>query len=115
MSLQINTDIADIIARAGQFVTLAGDHGNTIEPNRQSLVSELLDPACFGDDKFGDRFKANMLPEDAIEGMCATRKASTDTLSDIGALLKQAASDVGLTDLRHRKEIEKIEPGSAEA
>ena len=115
MSLQINTDIGDIVGRAGQFVTLASDHNDTIGPNRESLVSYLLDDACFGNDKFGDRFKANMQPEEAIEGMTTTRKISTGCLTDVGVLVKNAASDVGLTDLRHRKEIEKIEPGSAQA
>lgn len=112
--VDINRDPYEVIGKLTQMVSMAGDHASTVDEKKQALTAMLIaDRLCFGDDKFGRAFKENMKPEDAVEGICGTRKMSSESLTSICDVAMTALESLSLTDKEGEKAASAIEPPKA--
>jgi hypothetical protein len=112
--VDINRDPYEVIGKLTQMVSMAGEHTSQVDQNKQALTAMLIaDRLCLGDDKFGRAFKENMKPEDAIEGICGTRKMSGESLTSICQVATAALESLSLTDKEGEKAASAVEPPKA--
>jgi len=112
--VDVNGDPYEVMAKLARMVSMAGDHTSAVDQNKQSLTAMLIaDRLCLGDDKFGRQFKENMKPEDAIDGICGTRKQSGESLTSICDLGISALESLSLTDKAGAKAAESVDPPKA--
>lgn len=113
-SVDINRDPAEVIARLRQGTTLAAEHTDRAEVNKRELTERLIvDRGCLGDDKYSAPMKKNMKPEEAIEGLCGTKKMSADSLTSIVDVAVSALATLGQTDLDGGKAAANVQRPSA--
>lgn len=112
--VDINGDPYEVMAKLSQMVSMAGDHTGTVDQNKQNLTAMLIaDRLCLGDDKYGRAFKENMKPEEAIDGICGTRKQAGESLTSICDVAITALESLALTDKAGQKAAEAIDPPKA--
>jgi hypothetical protein len=112
--VDINSDPYEVMAKLTQMVSMAGDHTGSCDDTKQNLTAMLVaDRLCFGDDKFGRAFKENMKPEEAVEGICGTRKQSGVSLTSICDVAISALESLSLTDKEGEKAASSVEPPKA--
>ena len=109
--IDINSDPYEVMGKLTRMVSMAGDHTSEVDQKKRALVAMLIeDRLCLGDDKFGRAFKENMKPEDAIEGICGTRKMSGESLTSICDVAITALESLSLTDKEGEKAASSVEP-----